>query len=207
MGNERLVKLAMRVQFEKGMLSNMLSDAPITKTFEELEALAVDRKVWKRIRNGGTVRTTTMRELADKITITNKPPLPPQQPTATKIKSAYATRDEHEAFFRPKAPGNNKQRKPKQKPKKPRPLTNKERTAWARRHYAEVYEQNAASAPNDNAANRTVTNLTKTINHMIMSTSTAMKAVFSSSESDLSVFSEMKNQDIQTSYQNSAASY
>ena len=196
MGRERLVKLAIRVQFKKGMMTNMLSDAPITKTFEELEALAADRRGWKRIRDGGTVRTTTMRELADSIKITNKPPLPPQHPI-TKKESKYVKRDEHEAFFRPNAPGSNKHRKltRKPKPKKPRPLTNKERAAWARKHYADVYEQQAASGPINDAADRTTINSTKIKNHMIMSTSTAMRAVFSSSESDLSIPSDNDESD------------
>ena len=34
----RLVKHAVRVQFENGMLNNLLQDAPITETFEELVA-------------------------------------------------------------------------------------------------------------------------------------------------------------------------
>ena len=47
MSGERLVKLAVKVQYENGMIFNMLADAPATKTFKQLEKMAADRKKWK----------------------------------------------------------------------------------------------------------------------------------------------------------------
>ena len=68
---DRLVKTAIRVQFERGMLSNMLEDAPITETFAELTAIAADREVWKQ---------WCAQRVGPK---QNKRPTPPTKPTTT----------------------------------------------------------------------------------------------------------------------------
>ena len=51
-GEERLVKLAVRVQYEMDAKGDLFMDAPATNTFEEVEALAQDRTVWRRLVDG-----------------------------------------------------------------------------------------------------------------------------------------------------------
>ena len=46
MPENRLVKLAVRVQLEQGLPGNMLMDVPEDCTYEELVKLARDREVW-----------------------------------------------------------------------------------------------------------------------------------------------------------------
>ena len=48
---DRLVKHAVKVQFDRGMLYNLREDAPITSTFGELIILATDKKRWKERRD------------------------------------------------------------------------------------------------------------------------------------------------------------
>ena len=48
-GEERLVKLAVRVQYDMDAKGDLFMDAPATKTFEEIEALAQDRAAWRRL--------------------------------------------------------------------------------------------------------------------------------------------------------------
>ena len=47
MPDNRLVKLAVKVQFEKGTAGNITTDVPDIMTFAELCTLAADRKRWK----------------------------------------------------------------------------------------------------------------------------------------------------------------
>lgn len=47
MPGDRLVKLALKVQFEKKERLNMLEGIPAVETFEELTAIAHDRERWK----------------------------------------------------------------------------------------------------------------------------------------------------------------
>ena len=47
-GKERLVKLAVRAQYELNLPGNLCADAPPTSTFEELERLAQDREAWRQ---------------------------------------------------------------------------------------------------------------------------------------------------------------
>ena len=64
---------------------------------------------------------------------------PIAQRTRSKSKCKYASRDNHELFFRPKAKGakaTSKHRTKASKRKKPPPLTDKQRRAEARAHYA-----------------------------------------------------------------------
>ena len=49
-GTRRLVKIAANVQFEMGGGGNLLMDAPKMQHFDDLVALAEDRKEWKKIR-------------------------------------------------------------------------------------------------------------------------------------------------------------
>ena len=49
MGDERLVKHAVKVQFENNDMSNLLKDSPPTSTFQQLAELAADRELWKQI--------------------------------------------------------------------------------------------------------------------------------------------------------------
>ena len=46
---ERLVKLAAKVQFEMGGVGDLFMDAPVTQTFEEVEELTQNRAAWKRL--------------------------------------------------------------------------------------------------------------------------------------------------------------
>ena len=48
---DRLIKHAVEVQFDRGMMFNLLEDAPITATFGELVLLARDKKGWKVLRD------------------------------------------------------------------------------------------------------------------------------------------------------------
>ena len=47
MPDNRLVKLAVKVQFDKGTPTNITMDAPDNMTFTELYTLVADRKTWK----------------------------------------------------------------------------------------------------------------------------------------------------------------
>ena len=47
-GKERLVKVAVRAQYQLNLPGNLCSDAPPTATFDELEALAQDRDAWRQ---------------------------------------------------------------------------------------------------------------------------------------------------------------
>ena len=49
-GEERLVKIAVRVQHDMGGRGDLFMDAPVTQTFEEAVVLAQDRAVWRRRR-------------------------------------------------------------------------------------------------------------------------------------------------------------
>ena len=51
MQENRLVLKAVKVQYDKGECSNMLYDAPVTRSFDELRTIASDRGVWKTLRN------------------------------------------------------------------------------------------------------------------------------------------------------------
>ena len=55
---ERLVKHAVRVQFDKGMQFNLLQNAPLTVTFKELADLASKRQSWKKLRSRWTAMTS-----------------------------------------------------------------------------------------------------------------------------------------------------
>ena len=46
-GKERLVKLAVRAQYQLNLPGNLCTDAPQTDTFEELVQFAKDRNAWK----------------------------------------------------------------------------------------------------------------------------------------------------------------
>ena len=52
MPDNRLVKLAVKVQFEKGTAGNITMDVPDSMTFAELRTLAEDRKTWKEYITG-----------------------------------------------------------------------------------------------------------------------------------------------------------
>ena len=47
-GKERLIKVAVRAQFQLNLPGNLCADAPHTDTFEELERIAQDRKAWRQ---------------------------------------------------------------------------------------------------------------------------------------------------------------
>ena len=51
LSDQRLVKLTIKVQYEYGVDSNMLYDAPATKNFDELVRMAEDSQAWKRLKN------------------------------------------------------------------------------------------------------------------------------------------------------------
>ena len=46
---ERLVKIAAKVQFEMGGVGDLFMDAPVTQTFEEIRELAQNRAAWRRL--------------------------------------------------------------------------------------------------------------------------------------------------------------
>ena len=48
MGDHRLVKHAVKVQYDNGDMTGILADAPPTCSFDHLLRLANDRKVWKQ---------------------------------------------------------------------------------------------------------------------------------------------------------------
>ena len=49
MSDVRIVKLATKVQFERGSAGGMFMDLPSHLTYSELEQLAANRKIWKRM--------------------------------------------------------------------------------------------------------------------------------------------------------------
>ena len=55
MPNVRLVKHAARVQFEMAQAGNLFADTPQHLTFDELEAVAANRKWWKALQVGAEI--------------------------------------------------------------------------------------------------------------------------------------------------------
>ena len=61
----RIVKIAVRVQYEMGLPGNICADAPQTSSFEQLVRIASDRRIWDshcprapKMRPGNTTRPT-----------------------------------------------------------------------------------------------------------------------------------------------------
>ena len=55
MPNERLVKHAVRMQYEMERNGNIFADTPQNLTFDEIEAIAQNRKWWKSLQAGADI--------------------------------------------------------------------------------------------------------------------------------------------------------
>ena len=152
MGDERLVKHAVKVQFENNDMSNLLKDAPPTNSFQQLVNMAKKRALWKQIweEKHGTAASTTRVEIQwnDDGDTTSERFLPaPATPAPKRMTKAekQEAREAHAALFNPKkrtkeqrAKAKRKRRKRKRKRKgleKPPGLTDKQRKPWARDHF------------------------------------------------------------------------
>ena len=146
---------------------DLLMDIPCNISWDELKDMAANRKAWRKrvhaIKTGGHPTTTTttpntpLKQPTPVCTpVCNHDNINPQSPTAgtpnpnpgsrTKHSAKkYRRRDQHALFFR--APEKRRRRRDhKPKLKKPRPLTNKERTAFAREYYNK-HHGNVANTP------------------------------------------------------------
>ena len=144
MPDARLVKHAVKMQYANNDRSNMLVDAPPTKTFNQLVKLASNRKKWDLTWSGQTENATSpaIKARWNEDAETTCQVILPQPPAAKPKKhmtaaSKYRARDAHEAFFRQTAHSVQQKQKRKRKTKgldKPA-ITNKQRAAWAREHH------------------------------------------------------------------------
>ena len=145
---DRLVKLALRVQFKNGDRSNMLQGVPEHATFEQLEAMAQDRKAWRAhqpspIRSNTRSKTTPPEaQTKYKLRSRQRRKAPNRTPTKAQARAAEAAATEVYPIFRSTKPKPKTQQrqppKPKPKPKakaKPTPWTNKQRQAFALAHW------------------------------------------------------------------------
>ena len=148
MGSERKLKQAVYEMYVSRTEGDLMMDAPATESWHELQKYAKDKDYWRarvrkmkqprlRVEFHSDTTTKTTRRTADTTTPTPTPTtLPTEQPTETENESnarKYKERDEHEMFFREGRA--RKQPTRKCKKTKPRPLTDKERAAFARAHY------------------------------------------------------------------------
>ena len=117
-GQERLVKLAVRAQYQLNLPGNICADAPPTSSFEELQQRAQDREAWRKYWDA----------IAPTNTRTHPQPLATNNPTTT-------TSQPHEQSTTTTSTTTKQKRS---KPK-PTPWTNEQRQAWARAYYAKHY--------------------------------------------------------------------
>ena len=157
---ERLVKIAAKVQFDMGGTGDLFMDAPTTQSFEEAEELAQNRAAWRRLvdaKFGPRTRRSRKKKRTKrkpKVTIphqqSQKARLPPPKikTTITAERAGNMIQSELPPAWQPapsnsapsrttksklKAPCNNKQSS-KEKKKITR-LTDAQRAAWAHAHF------------------------------------------------------------------------
>ena len=141
-------------------------DAP-TNNIAAIEELANDRKAWKTMLNERFPKKNTP---SMKTKSKSRPPPPttinlpaPQVATSTPTTVAaakppkasamtYCHRDNHECFLR--RGKTRKTRQPKKKKPKPRAMTNKERQAFARAHYAQHHNDDKDHCKRDSGTTR-----------------------------------------------------
>ena len=210
--DERLVKLAVRVQYEMNLPGNICSDAPPTSSFDELVKFAKDRKTWMRrcpssprirqhTRTTGpctrsqALSTNDVGNNGDTTTTTaTATPCTPPKPTTAK---QYRERDAFEALFKPKAKTAKKAKAIKKGvpvKNERKALTQKQRVANARAHYI-VHHGNAEDAVrflrNEQQVTNTPCDLLTELKQMCVipapAWAVAEAAIFSSSESSLSI--------------------
>ena len=159
-GEERLVKTAVRTQYEMGEKGNLLMDAPKTQSFKEIEELAQDRAAWRRIveaRFGTRPRRRRKRKRVKKaptIAILPRQPLAvraiptPTTPTITVMRANEMVQSNLPTTWQTTASRQapNKQAKAKliksrtdkqrnKAKKKTSTLTDGQRAAWAHAHF------------------------------------------------------------------------
>ena len=159
MDKQRLVWKAAEQQFLNGHHGNLFMDVPKSKTFEQLVEMASDRKAWKKLVKAqfGPAGNAPLPTTKTRITI-NAPTTITQKSETAK----YRARDECAMFFSKCRTRAQKQLyRQKRKMKRPRPLTDAERRAFALAHWKKHHGDDAPIV---------------TVN--------AMKAVFSSSSDD-----------------------
>ena len=123
MGDVRLVKHAVKVQYESGDFSNMLADAPPSKSFAHLCEMARDRAKWKQtwtsrgLPPGVEIQWNDNAPSAS-VKILPKPKTPAPKRMSAKEKASL--HKAHDALFKPKdnprhrpAAKHKKRRKPK----------------------------------------------------------------------------------------------
>ena len=147
MDPSRMVYRAVQHIHENKEVGDLLMDTPPEFSWNELLALAENRPRWR----GMVQALRDDKKTTSRVKIVFNPSLPgctatrhsarikeQQRPARVASPSArkYIARDAHELFFRPKAKGTKAPQQHKPKKKKKPSMTNKQRAAWARAHYA-----------------------------------------------------------------------
>ena len=160
MKGDRLVKLAVKVQFGLKMEGDMFGAIPKHINFNQVVRTAQNRKLWKEIsRSEGewlkkflpapTQPRRRLRSMAGATAAPEAHPAPTKPPVKQLINEtqAYRNRDVHEVFFRPATKQTMRKRWSKSKPKTQatRGLTDKQRATFAHAHYI-IHHGTAKSA-------------------------------------------------------------
>ena len=174
---ERLTKIAIKLQFEKGDRTNMLQDIPAVTSFDQLVRLAQDRSQWnafKPVRRNFAIRQKP-KIVIHKFQLRSTQPVTSVKPQPPRVKitkpSHYRDRDERLCFLtrgrthktKWKKPRKGRARKGLMRPKK---LTNKEkRLYWQQREqeqYAAAHSNTTVPPTNTTTPTTTATETTTT---------------------------------------------
>ena len=217
MPDNRLVKLALRVQHKLDLPGNMFMDVRNDLTFDEIEQLAQNRDTWRKLapkpnqaprskpratnvntrfgKNANNNNQKPISTTTTKFHLETKQTERKNETATSKQARLYRQRDARALFFKGGAKPNRKNQHKQPKPKKKKPLTDKQRRAFALEHWQQHHGNTAATYTTTSAAttcaiataSMTTTTTTTTAKFNYPTTADAMKAVFDSSSSDNSL--------------------